>query len=73
MSHTFLAHASNDGRVHAHPVPDASSALEAAILFVERWAPEAIDGEVQITVRELETGQEQCFRIDLGQGLAGPC
>lgn len=73
MAHSFTAHASADGQVHAHPVPDASSPVEAAILFAERWLPEAIDGEVQITVREVETGREQCFRIDLGEGSAGPC
>lgn len=73
MSLTFTARATNDARAHAHPVPDAGSAMEAAILFAERWLPDAVDGEVQVTVTDCGTGHEQCFRIDLGEGEAGPC
>ena len=73
MSHTFVARATYDARVHGHPVPDAETPIEAAILFAERWMPDAVDGEVQVTVTDRETGREQCFRIDLSEGDIGPC
>jgi hypothetical protein len=73
MAAPFIARASDAPRAHAHPVPDAETPLEAALLFVERWA--ALDGaeEVAVTVIDCETGREQCFRIDLGSHTAGPC
>jgi hypothetical protein len=73
MPAPFIARATDDARAHAHPVPDASSAVEAAILFAERWLPDSSDGEVSITVTDCHTGHHQCFRIDLGEGSAEPC
>ncbi|OYX33097.1 MAG: hypothetical protein B7Y99_07740 [Caulobacterales bacterium 32-69-10] len=73
MSVPFIAHATGDTRAHAHPMPDASTPLEAALLFVERWLPDSVDGEVSVTVVECETGRQACFRIDLDEGSAGPC
>ncbi|HTI68143.1 MAG TPA: DUF5961 family protein [Caulobacteraceae bacterium] len=73
MPAPFTARATADVRAHAHPVPDASSPLEAALLFVERWMPESVEGEVSITVTDTETGYQQCFRIDLDDGSAAPC
>jgi hypothetical protein len=70
MAAAFLARSSDDARAFAHPVPDASSALEAAILFAERWP---LAGEAAITVTDGETGHEQCFRVDLADHTAAPC
>jgi hypothetical protein len=69
----FTARATGDTRAHAHPVPDADSALEAALLFIERWLPESVEGEVSVTVVDGETGHQQCFRIDLDDGSSQPC
>jgi hypothetical protein len=73
MPAPFIAHATQDARSHAHPMPDASTALEAALLFVERWLPDSVDGEVSVTVIECETGRQACFRIDLDDGSSAPC
>lgn len=73
MPARFTARATADTRAHAHPASDADTALEAALLFVERWLPDSADGEVSVTVVDEDTGHQQCFRIDLDQGTAGPC
>ncbi|HTK35829.1 MAG TPA: DUF5961 family protein [Caulobacteraceae bacterium] len=73
MATLFLARTSADGRAFAQPVPDASTPMEAAILFAECWGAGEASGEVAITVTDSETGHEQCFRIDLGDHTIGPC
>jgi hypothetical protein len=47
---------------------------DAALRFVEDFHP-AVDeeGEVCLYVEDSETGEEQCFTIDLATGEAQPC
>ncbi len=73
MSARFLVRATAEPRAHAHPAPDAETALDAALLFTERWLPEADAGEVSVTVIDCETGGEQCFRINLADHASAPC
>ena len=70
-AHTFLAHCTDEAAAHAHAVPEAASFLDAAGIFAERW--NAGHGEVSVTVTDGETGERQCFRIDLESGEASPC
>lgn len=67
----FTAYANDDSRSRAHAVPEATGFLDAAVLFAERW--HAAEGEVSVTVVDCETGERQCFRIDLDAGEANPC
>ena len=66
----FRARSSDDARASARPVPEATHALEAAILFAEAWPG---SGELRITVTDGQTGHEQCFRIDLEDHTVAPC
>ena len=70
MAAAFLARRSDDARTFTHPIPDAADAMEAAVLFAERWP---LSGQVSVTVTECETGREQCFRIDLEDGSVRSC
>jgi hypothetical protein len=46
----------------------------AAIAFIEDFAPAPEDGaDVSILVRDLETGVEHCFLVDLESGETSPC
>jgi hypothetical protein len=47
---------------------------DAALSFIEHEhsAAEA-DDDVSLFVEDCETGERQCFRIDLATGEAGPC
>jgi len=46
---------------------------DAALHFVEDRHPEGDADEVSLFVEDCETGELQCFRIDLETGEAGPC
>ncbi len=70
-AHAFLAHCTGDACAHVHALPDAESFLDAAVLFAERWS--SGEGEVSVTVTDRETGEQQCFRIDLEAGEVAPC
>jgi hypothetical protein len=73
MQTTFQVYAAHDGRNHSHDV-EGQSYEDAALAFVEEWRPAAdADSEVQIIVRDANSGREQCFRIDLFSGEAAPC
>jgi hypothetical protein len=68
----FTVHAADEAR-RSHRVEGASFE-DAAIAFVELWSPEPdAEGDVQIIVRDAETGAQHCFRIDLDSGEAAPC
>lgn len=67
----YAAYDNADARHHAHTIPEADGFLDAAVTFVERWASDA--DEVSVTVVDCETGEQQCFRIDLADGEAAPC
>ena len=47
---------------------------DAALHFVEDEHPAAdADDEVSLYVEDCETGERQCFRIDLATGDTAPC
>jgi len=46
---------------------------DAALHFVEDRHPQGDGDEVALLVEDCETGERQCFRIDLETGEAGPC
>ncbi|HEY9219070.1 MAG TPA: DUF5961 family protein [Phenylobacterium sp.] len=69
----FCAYAVNDGRSHGHSV-EAQSFAEAAMAFAEVWHPEPDDaGEVTVIVLDQESGEQQCYVVDLAHGEVEPC
>ena len=58
---------------HGHVVTEASFEA-AAVAWLEAW-PGAIgaDPTISVVVRELATGHEHCFGIDLDTGATAPC
>lgn len=74
MSERFCAYAVSEGPSRVHDAPEAEDFAEAALLFTEVWHPAPDeDGEVSIIVIDRETGEQQCFTVDLGAGEAAPC
>lgn len=58
---------------HARVVREASFEA-AAVAYVEDFAPGPDhDQEVNVIVRDIDSGHEHCFRIDLDTGQAAPC
>jgi hypothetical protein len=57
----------------AHMV-DGLSFVDAALAFVEDWHSTANrDDAVSLIVEDCETGERQCFRVDLESGETAPC
>lgn len=67
--------------IHSHAAASSRAQLiegagfaDAAIRFVEEFHPAADAGDaVSLTVEDCDTGERQCFTIDLASGEAEPC
>ncbi len=69
----FSVHARHVDAHHARVLEEASFEA-AAVAFIEAFHPPMTDAhEISVIVRELGTGHEHCFRIDLDTGAAAPC
>lgn len=73
LQRRFAVHGVDEAPSRAHLV-EGLSFEDAALHFVEdrHPAPDAAD-EVSLLVEDCETGERQCFRIDLATGEAAPC
>jgi hypothetical protein len=70
----FYAYLRDDGRESCHVVPDAGTFQDAALLYLERWAPAEPGGaELSVVVIDPSTGERRCFTFDLGTGEAEAC
>jgi hypothetical protein len=59
---------------HQARVLDEASFEAAAVAYVEDFHPPVgDDNEISVIVREVGTGREHCFRIDLESGETAPC
>ena len=69
----FEAHAADEDRKATHEVY-GESFEDAAFAFIERWRPDADEnGEIQVQLTDCESGERQCFRLDLDSGVSGSC
>jgi len=66
----FSVHARHLDRHHAR-ILEEKSFEAAAVAYVEDLHPSL--EEISIIVREVETGHEHCFHIDLDTGETAPC
>jgi hypothetical protein len=73
QSRQFRVHARHVDAHHARVVEEASFEA-AAVAYVEDFHPPMTEEhEISVIVRELGTGHEHCFRIDLESGETAPC
>jgi hypothetical protein len=71
--HRFSVRARHVDIHHARSINEASFEA-AAVAYVEDFHPAMTDDhEINVIVREMDTGSEHCFRIDLDSGEAAPC
>lgn len=68
----FSVHARHIDSHHARTVTE-SSFEAAAVAYVEELHPFSDEAEISVIVRDIGSGHEHCFRIDLGTGEAAPC
>jgi len=69
----FTVHASEEVRSRAHRVEERSFEAAALRFCAEQHPQGDLFGEAAVIVEDCETGEQQCFRIDLGSGDAAPC
>jgi len=69
----FSVHARHVERHHARIVAELSFEA-AAVAYIEDF-PVSTDGgpALSVVVRDLESGREHCFRVDLETGETAPC
>ncbi len=73
QTHTFRVHARHVDAHHARTLQEPSFEA-AAVAYVEDLHDLPGDGdEISVIVRDIESGHEHCFRIDLESGEASPC
>jgi hypothetical protein len=72
-SRRFSVHARHVGSHHARVVEEASFEAAAVAYAEDFHLPLTDEQEISVIVRELETGREHCFRIDLDSGGAALC
>ena len=69
----FSVHARHVDHHHARVISERSFEA-AAVAYVEHLHELPDDGEeLSVIVRELGTGHEHCFRVDLGSGETQSC
>jgi hypothetical protein len=69
----FSVHARHVDSHHAHVVKEASFEA-AAIAYIEDFSHFPGDEpEISVIVRDVASGHEHCFRVDLGSGETTPC
>ena len=68
----FSVHGAEETPSRGHLV-EGVSFEDAALQFLEDRHPLADGDEASVFVEDCETGEQQCFRIDLETGEAGPC
>lgn len=70
---SFSVHARHIDAHHARRVEE-SSFEAAAVAYVEDFHPTVTDEpDISVIVRDVASGHEHCFRIDLETGDAAPC
>jgi hypothetical protein len=71
----FRVHARQFDHPQAHLVSEASFEA-AAVAYLEGWPHAGLDDStISLVVRDLATGDEHCFRLDLDldTGATAPC
>jgi hypothetical protein len=73
LQRRFAVHGTAEAPSRAHLI-EGTTFEDAALHFVEDFHPAATaDDAVSLIVEDCETGERQCFRVDLESGETAPC
>lgn len=70
---SFSVHARHVDAHHARVIQEASFEAAAVAYAEDLHVPVDEGDEVSLIVRDLETGHEHCFKVDLASGGTEPC
>jgi hypothetical protein len=71
-AHAFSVHGQDEAPSHGRRVV-AGNFEAAALAFLEAHHPDGDGEEVSLMVEDCESGERQCFRVDLASGATEPC
>jgi hypothetical protein len=72
LQRRFAVHGVTESASRAHVV-EGLTFEDAALHFLDTHHPPAEDDAVRLYVEDCETGEQQCFHIDLETGQTQPC
>jgi hypothetical protein len=70
---TFRVHARHVDAHHARTLEEPSFEAAAVAYIEDLHDLPGDEDEVSVIVREVDTGHEHCFRVDLESGETSPC
>ena len=73
LQRRFSVHGAADAPSRSHMVEGVSFEDAALHVIEDRHPAGDADDEVSLFVEDCETGERQCFRIDLATGETAPC
>jgi len=73
LQRRFSVHSADEAPSRSHAV-DGVSFQDAALHFIEHFHPAAdAEDEVRLFIEDCESGERQCFRVDVLSGETAPC
>ena len=72
LERSFSVHGRDEAPSRSRRV-EALNFQDAALAFLDAFHPEAEGPELALMVEDCETGERQCFCVDLESGDAAPC
>lgn len=72
LQRRFSVHGVEDLPSHGHLI-EGLTFEDAALHYLEDRHGATADAEVSLLVEDCDSGERQCFRVDLATGEAAPC
>ena len=72
LERSFSVHGRDEAPSRSRRV-EALNFQDAAMAFFDAYHPDADGEEVSLMIEDCETGERQCFSVDVASGDAAPC
>lgn len=72
LERSFSVHARDEAPSRGRRV-EAADFEAAALAYLDAFGPQEDGPEVALMVEDCETGERQCFRVDIATSEASPC
>jgi hypothetical protein len=72
LERSFSVHGRDEAPSRSRQV-EALNFQDAALAFLDAYGADDDGDEVSLMIEDCETGERQCFRVDLATGDAAPC
>jgi hypothetical protein len=73
ITRRFQVHARHIDRHHGRTLSEPTFEAAAVAYVEDLHAPVDANGELVVIVRDVDSGHEHCFRVDMETGETAPC